>query len=129
MRLSEEENKTKNLVAANAREEAKKLETNKYKLTISDTDLLEIKALNEVKALLRNKRAISKAIWENYYRTPTTELITRIIGTGTHIGIYRITNLLNGKSYIGQSVNLGERWKQHIKCGLGIDTPANNLLY
>ena len=28
-------------------------------------------------------------------------------------GIYRITNITNGKSYIGQSKNIFRRWKQH----------------
>lgn len=31
------------------------------------------------------------------------------------IGIYRITNKINGKSYIGQSVNIEERFKHHKK--------------
>lgn len=55
-------------------------------------------------------------------------MITRVVGTGPHIGIYRITNLLDGKCYVGQSVDIAERFRQHIKCGLGIDTP-NNILY
>lgn len=29
-------------------------------------------------------------------------------------GIYRITNLINGREYIGQSVNIETRWKTHI---------------
>ena len=29
------------------------------------------------------------------------------------IGIYKITNLVNNKIYIGQSINIIERWKQH----------------
>lgn len=29
------------------------------------------------------------------------------------IGIYKITNTKNGKSYVGQSLNIEERWKQH----------------
>lgn len=29
------------------------------------------------------------------------------------IGIYKITNNINGKSYIGQSVNIEKRWKKH----------------
>jgi group I intron endonuclease len=31
--------------------------------------------------------------------------------------------------YIGQAVDLARRWKDHAKCGLGIDTPASNKLY
>ena len=45
------------------------------------------------------------------------------------IGIYKIENLVNHKCYIGQSVNVADRWKTHAKYGLGIDTPANNRLY
>lgn len=29
------------------------------------------------------------------------------------IGIYKITNKINGKCYIGQSVNIKERWRKH----------------
>lgn len=31
----------------------------------------------------------------------------------TICGIYRITNKINGKSYIGQSVNIKNRWYVH----------------
>ena len=30
------------------------------------------------------------------------------------IGIYKITNLINNKIYVGQSIDIDERWKQHI---------------
>lgn len=34
------------------------------------------------------------------------------------IGIYKITNKINGKSYIGQSIQIESRWKQHINAAL-----------
>ena len=43
--------------------------------------------------------------------------------------IYKITNQLTNMCYIGQAVDLAKRWKDHAKCGLGIDTPVNNKLY
>ena len=56
-------------------------------------------------------------------------MIGRVIGKGTHIGIYKITNVLNGKCYVGQSVSISERWKQHIKRALGAEPITKNKLY
>ena len=36
------------------------------------------------------------------------------------IGVYKITNIINGKVYIGESMNIEERWNEHekeLKCG------------
>lgn len=43
------------------------------------------------------------------------------------IGIYKITNQLNGKCYIGQSVNIENRWKQHVY--EGTHNRKNNKFY
>lgn len=115
-------------IAAAKREEEKLLEIDKYKILVTDLDLLEINRLREIAPYFRNARAIYKIIWESYYRNNTTDLINRVIGTGTHTGIYKLTNLKNQRVYIGQAANLADRWKDHIKAGLGIDTP-NNMLY
>jgi len=32
-------------------------------------------------------------------------------------------------TYVGQSNNIAERWKQHIKRGVGADPPTQNKLY
>ena len=114
-------------IAAAKREEEKLLELDKYKVLISDADLLEINRLREIAPYFRNSRPIYKIIWESYYRNNTTDMINRVVGTGTRTGIYRLTNMTNQKIYIGQAVDIAERFKQHIKCGLGIDTPSNML--
>lgn len=30
-------------------------------------------------------------------------------------GIYKIQNLINGKIYIGQSIHIYQRWKEHLR--------------
>ena len=57
------------------------------------------------------------------------ELCDRVLGKESVCGIYKITNLLTEQVYIGQSVNVADRWKQHCKCGLGIDASVTNKLY
>ena len=114
-------------VEAEKRKQADALEEQKYKILISDIDLLEINKLREVVPYLRNARPVYKIIWEGYYRNPTNDLVSRILGNNTKTGIYCLTNTLTNMKYIGQAVNVGDRWKQHIKCGLGIDTPNNQL--
>ena len=91
-------------IAAAKREEEKLLEIDKYKVLISDTDLLEINRLREIAPYFRNSRPIYKIIWESYYRNLTTEMINRVVGAGTHTGVYKLTNLKNQKVYIGQAV-------------------------
>ena len=114
-------------IAAAKREEEKLLEIDKYKILVTDLDLLEINRLREIAPYFRNARAIYKIIWESYYRNLTTEMVNRVVGAGTRTGVYKLTNLTNQKVYIGQAVDIGERFKQHTKCGLGIDTPSNML--
>ena len=68
-------------------------------------------------------------IWQNFFREPMNQLCNNIIGVKIKSGIYKITNQLTNMCYIGQAVDLAKRWKDHAKCGLGIDTPVNNKLY
>lgn len=114
-------------IEANKREEEKKISNNKYRIIITPEALNEVKRLRDIMPYFRNTRPISKIIWEGYFRQATNEMIARVIDTKIGLGIYRITNNLNGKTYVGQSVDIAERFRQHIKCGLGIDTPNNKL--
>lgn len=100
-----------------------------YCLSVSDTDLSDIRVLERIKPQLNKPRILSMLIWSTYWQKPMTALCNNIIGTGVHTGIYKITNQNNDMCYIGQAVDLSKRWKDHAKCGLGIDTPAGNKLY
>ena len=56
-------------------------------------------------------------------------MIGRVVGSGIHTGIYKITDIESGKCYVGQAANIADRWKQHIKRGVGAETPTRNKLY
>lgn len=117
--------------AVEASKRAVELEQQKdfYRLVISEIDAEEIKRLREVAPYLRNSEPLNKVIWKVYYERPYTDLIGRVIGSGVHCGIYKITNIENNMCYVGQAVNIADRWKQHIKRGLGADPPTRNKLY
>lgn len=100
-----------------------------YCLAIPEIELKDIAILETIKPKLNNPRVLSMLIWQTYYRTPMTDLCNRVVGKTVKTGIYKITNQLTSECYIGQAVDIASRWKEHAKCGLGIDTPAKNKLY
>ena len=121
--------KLNSAVEANKRAEEIKQKQDFYKLQLTTIDLDEIKRLREVEPYLREKEPLNKVIWKVYYEKPYTDLIGRVVGTGIHTGIYKITNIENQMCYIGQAVNIADRWKQHIKRGIGAEAPTRNKLY
>ena len=116
-------------VNANKRIAEQALQDNFYRLTLSKDDLEEIEELRKCGKHLRNPEPLNKVIWKVYYENPYTSLIGRVVGPGIHCGIYKITNLANGMCYVGQSVDIANRWKQHIKRGIGAEAPTKNKLY
>lgn len=100
-----------------------------YRLQLSEESINDISVLRSVESLLSNPEAINKVIWKMYYEKPYTDLIGRVGLTSTVCGIYKITNIDNQMTYVGQAVNIADRWKQHIKRGVGADAPTQNKLY
>ena len=100
-----------------------------YCLSIPNNDLDDIKVLERFKTQLHNPRILSMLIWKTFIQTPANKLCENVLGSSTVCGIYKITNQKNNMCYVGKSVDIKRRWTEHIKCGVGIDTPANNKLY
>ena len=128
--LSDLKNTTAAAIAADKRRALERDEKNFYKIKISDDEMWDIGILRKVvKELKCDPSAINKVIWEVYYKKPTQDLLNRITPTGSNLcGIYKITNEETGQCYIGQSVDLRIRIRDHIKAGLGINT-SNNRFY
>lgn len=116
-------------IEASLREEEIKNKRSFYCLQLNPRTINDIDILEKTKLQLTNPRVLSMLIWSTYFQKDMTALCNRILGTDTVTGIYKITNQENGKCYIGQSVDVSKRWKDHAKCGLGIDAPLGNQLY
>lgn len=117
--------------AAEAMKKAEAARTQKdfYRIHLAQEDIEEIAKIRSIEPYLRNKDILNKVIWKYYYEKPTNDMIGRVIGTSVRTGIYKITNIDDGRCYVGQSLNCAQRWKQHIKKGLGAENPGQSKFY
>lgn len=116
-------------IEAQLKEQEIKAQKEYYSINISTLELNDVKILREIEYKLNNPRVLRMLVWQNFFREPMNQLCNNIIGIKTKSGIYKITNQITDICYVGQAVDLAKRWKDHAKCGLGIDTPVNNKLY
>ena len=100
-----------------------------YCLDISDADKTDIAKLEALKPSLNKPRVLSMLIWQTWFQKPLKALSANVVGATDVTGIYKITNIKTKECYIGQAMHIKDRWAEHAKCGLGIDTPAGNKLY
>lgn len=116
-------------IQAQQRQEESAANQDYYRLTIDEFGLNDITLLRDLQAHFIKKEIIDKVIWETYYRPAYDLLTSRLFANkGKVCGIYKITNLITGQAYIGQSVDIKERFRQHIKTSLAYG-PATNKLY
>ena len=127
--FEELQNKINSCIEVAKRAEANRTQKDFYRIQLNETDIEEIKKLRSIEPYLRNKEPLNKVIWKCYYEKPTNDLIGRVVGKTTRTGIYKITNLQNNMCYVGQAVDFASRIKQHVKRGIGAETPTQNKLY
>lgn len=77
--------------------------------------------LNTVSLKVQHPDIISKLIWTEYIKPYMDETIKRV-GIEDKPGIYKITNIENGKSYIGKSTNVKKRLQDHFKASVGLNS-------
>ena len=85
-----------------------------YRLLIDENDLLDDQELADFSRWHNSKpvlvTAIGKVRWAVIWSKAYTDLIGRMFDKDKPCGIYKITNIKNGMSYIGQAANIPERW-------------------
>lgn len=116
-------------IEAQRREELMKLEKDSYRVILTPSELTTIEMINEIKPRLPEPRILCMLIWQTFYQKKLTVLCKKILGNSPVCGVYKITNIKNNMCYIGQAKDIDDRWKEHMKYGLGIDTPVGNKLY
>ena len=110
-------------------EKRKQDNVDKYRIQLDDKSIEDIDKIKGIMDDLHFPEVLGKVMWKVYYEKPYTDLCGRLFNKPNICGIYKITNINNKMCYVGQAVNVQERWKQHIKRAIGAETPTNNKLY
>ena len=128
--LKKQEQHQEEVIARFKKDEERRQNLDFYRIQLGANDLEDIKRLKNVAATLNSPQVLYKLIWENYYKSKFSELVGRVAGKSRGCGIYKITNILNEKVYIGQTrQTYSDRWRSHVKRGLKAEPATNNKLY
>lgn len=99
-------------------------------IRMSDDDTRDVRMLLATCRGMKCENAVLKATYDVYVK-PEIERIVREAGVSKVSGIYRIWRVVDGHdvSYVGQAVDVGERWKTHAKRAWGVDDVGRIVLY
>ena len=84
--------------------------------------------LTTVAAKIQHPDIISKLVWQEYVK-PNIENTFKRIEIKSESGIYKLTSLINGKCYIGKSVDVKKRIADHFKSVVGIKSIADQAVH
>lgn len=117
------------LIEAQIREQKLKDEQDFYRIHLSTDAQEDIDKLLRFAKECHSQQPLRKLIWSEYFLKPFGEMAGRILGKDKISGIYKITNIKDGKIYIGQSTDIKTRWSNHIKAALKIDSIAHSRVH
>lgn len=128
--ITKKKEEIQNLIEQFKKDEEARKEADFYRIPISSAAKNDIDKLKGVAAQLSKPATLYKLIWKEYYENGFNAMIGRVLGGDKDkSGIYKITNVNNQMVYIGQAVNIGSRWKTHVKRGLKAEEGTSNRLY
>ena len=128
-KLADLEAKQLAYIQAKQREEAISANIDYFRLALDQLDINDIELLRELQPRFVKKETIDKIIWDAYYKSAFDVLSAHLFqNAGTKVcGIYKLTDQITGQSYIGQSVDVRERIRTHIKTALTYGKASNKL--
>ena len=84
--------------------------------------------LTTVSQRIQHPDIINKLVWAEYVKPYIDETFKRV-GIEDKPGIYKLTSLLNGKSYIGKSTNIKKRISDHFKASIKLESIAHQAVH
>lgn len=126
--LKDLKDKQENTIKVLKEEQELRNEMDFRRIMLAAEDVEDIEQLKKVEKLVHNKDVLRKLIYKTYIEVPMTNMFGRL-EIGNDPGIYKIQNINDKKVYIGQSVNVKNRLRDHIKSAVGISTIANQLVH
>ena len=129
--ITQKRNEINTLIEQFKKDEEARKEADFYRIPIAPAAQDDINKLKGVAAQLNNPATLYKLIWKEYYENGFNAMIGRVLGDDKDsTGIYKITNIKNQMCYIGQTkAGFKNRWRTHVKRGLGCEEQINNRLY
>jgi len=97
--------------------------TDSHSIHLVPQDIEDIKFIRECSTHLKRHDSFDKLIWSEYIQKPIQQLC-KTLNVEKVTGIYKITNINTQLCYIGQSIDIAARWKEHCKLGLGIGSTS-----
>lgn len=84
--------------------------------------------LTTVAEKVQHPDIISKLVWAEYVKNYLADTFKRL-DVKEEPGIYKLTSLVNGKSYVGKSTNVKRRIADHFKSVVGITSIADQVVH
>ena len=84
--------------------------------------------LTTVAAKVQHPDIISKLVWAEYVK-PNLDNTFKRIEIKSESGIYKLTSLQNGMSYVGKSTDVKKRIADHFKSSIGIKSIADQAVH